>query len=62
MNLYSAAKVITRKLNRHNQINPLPLVLPFQRSDYQQSGERNPSDQMAFVGEILKLGGEVLIQ
>ena len=43
MRLYSVANVIIRKFNQHNQVNFPPLVLKLKGSDYQQSGERNPS-------------------
>jgi len=61
MRLYSVENVIIRIFNQQNQVNPSPLVLTLYGSNYQQPEKRNPSDQMAFLGEILKLGGEAMI-
>ena len=50
MRLYWVAKVIHRKFNRHIKVNLSSLVLTLEGSDYEQSGERNPSQQMEFLG------------
>jgi len=48
---YSAANVIIiSKFKKENQINPSPIVLTEQGSEYQQSEERIPSYQMVFLG------------
>jgi len=52
MRLYSVANIIIRKFNQQNQVNPSPLVLTLYGIDYQQSGKRNLSDQMEFLGNF----------
>jgi hypothetical protein len=52
MCFYSVAKEITRKFNQQKQANPSTLEVILQGSDYQQSAERNLSDQVAFLGKF----------
>jgi hypothetical protein len=46
-----SSKVITRKYNQQNKLDPSPLVLTLEGSEYQHLVEINPSEQITFLGK-----------